>query len=518
MSKITLTDATTLTNETSFVASLNANYDTISAAFENTLSRDGTSPNSMGADLDMNSYRVTNLPVPLGATEPLRLQDLSDFIGNGTISITAGAPITASYVTLGTNATLTSERVLTAGTGITLVDGGVGSTLTVSTTQAPITTSASLAAILSDETGTGSVVFGTSPTFTTGITLNGTETITATGLGKGFNVIQAPTGTTTGAVSLNLITISPDTVITDSSSFVIGLNVGMQFGGSSVIGGREAIQGYAELTAATSSSNNNRNYVGIQGIATATHDDGGTNTGAGAKGALFGGSWFGYAQNTATNLLHVTGGEINFALQTGSSAKHKTGLLVCNHTSDNVQGATTDGGIVLSSQVNFGLNHGFLVSDMSGFFPIKSTGTIFGSVAGSATHGIDLSSVTLATTAFKSTGFSVDGSGNTTVNTLLRGAPVTKTADFTVAATENWLIVNKAGSTTVTLPAAASFTGREIHFKTIQAQTVVSNASNVVPNTTATAGTALIPATDGAWCTIVSDGTNWIIMASSTLV
>ncbi|PBC03283.1 hypothetical protein [Mesorhizobium sp. WSM3860] len=39
-----------------------------------------------------------------------------------------------------------------------------------------------------------------------------------------------------------------------------------------------------------------------------------------------------------------------------------------------------------------------------------------------------------------------------------RGAPVTKTADFTVATTENWLINNKSDSTcTVTLPAAASF-------------------------------------------------------------
>jgi hypothetical protein len=96
-------------------------------------------------------------------------------------------------------------------------------------------------------------------------------------------------------------------------------------------------------------------------------------------------------------------------------------------------------------------------------------------------------------------------------------APVTKTGDFTVAVTENYLIVNVAGTTTVTLPAAASFTGRVLWFKTIQAQLVNSNASNVVPNTTGTAGTAILPATDGAWCMMVSDGTNWIRMASSTI-
>lgn len=49
----------------------------------------------------------------------------------------AGAPVGASYLTLATDGTLTSERVLTAGTGISFVDGGAGSTLTVSTTCTP---------------------------------------------------------------------------------------------------------------------------------------------------------------------------------------------------------------------------------------------------------------------------------------------------------------------------------------------------------------------------------------------
>jgi hypothetical protein len=42
-----------------------------------------------------------------------------------------GAPTSASYLVLGVNATLTAERVLTAGTGIALTDAGAGSTLTV---------------------------------------------------------------------------------------------------------------------------------------------------------------------------------------------------------------------------------------------------------------------------------------------------------------------------------------------------------------------------------------------------
>jgi hypothetical protein len=97
-----------------------------------------------------------------------------------------------------------------------------------------------------------------------------------------------------------------------------------------------------------------------------------------------------------------------------------------------------------------------------------------------------------------------------------REAPVTKTADFTLAATENWIINNKAGSAcVVTLPAASSFPGREVMMKTIQAQAINSNASNVVPRAGGAAGTAIVTGTAGNWATLVSDGTNWVIMAGS---
>ena len=95
-------------------------------------------------------------------------------------------------------------------------------------------------------------------------------------------------------------------------------------------------------------------------------------------------------------------------------------------------------------------------------------------------------------------------------------APVTKTADFSLAATENWVINNKSGSTcTVTLPAASSWTGRSVVFKNMQAQTLVSASSNVVPIDSTTAGTAILLNVVGNWATMVSDGTNWIIMQAA---
>jgi hypothetical protein len=93
-----------------------------------------------------------------------------------------------------------------------------------------------------------------------------------------------------------------------------------------------------------------------------------------------------------------------------------------------------------------------------------------------------------------------------------RGVPVTKTTDFTVADTENWIVINDTGSCTVTLPDAATYPGREIMIKSITANGAISASSNVVPVNTATAGTALLDTNDGAWVWIVSDGTNWITM------
>ena len=107
----------------------------------------------------------------------------------------------------------------------------------------------------------------------------------------------------------------------------------------------------------------------------------------------------------------------------------------------------------------------------------------------------------------------VDTAAITAAINAASSAPVTKTADFTVADNETWLINNKSGSTcTVTLPTASAWTGRYLTFKNMQAQTLVSASSNVVPIDSTVAGTAILLAVVGNWATMVSDGTNWVIM------
>lgn len=109
-----------------------------------------------------------------------------------------------------------------------------------------------------------------------------------------------------------------------------------------------------------------------------------------------------------------------------------------------------------------------------------------------------------------------NGAGGNPTISYSPGAPITKTADFTVAATETFLINNKSGSAcVVTLPAAASFTGRELTFQNLQAQAVNSAASNVIPLIGGAAAAAILPAVIGSWARLVSNGTSWQIVAES---
>ena len=87
-------------------------------------------------------------------------------------------------------------------------------------------------------------------------------------------------------------------------------------------------------------------------------------------------------------------------------------------------------------------------------------------------------------------------------------------ATYAVLATDHTIIQTTTAST-YTLPAPASFTGRQLHIVTQFAGTVVSASANVFPLAGGSAGTAILAATAGKWATLVSNGTNWVIIASN---
>ena len=82
MAKITaLSDLVNLQSETTAVATINANNQRIEDALANTLSRDGSTPNTMSANLDLNSNRILNLPAASAATEPVRKSEFDAAVG-----------------------------------------------------------------------------------------------------------------------------------------------------------------------------------------------------------------------------------------------------------------------------------------------------------------------------------------------------------------------------------------------------------------------------------------------------
>lgn len=84
---------------------------------------------------------------------------------------------------------------------------------------------------------------------------------------------------------------------------------------------------------------------------------------------------------------------------------------------------------------------------------------------------------------------------------------------FVLEEHNNNIICNRAATITLTLPSPTIFINRTLNIKTVQAQAVNSASSNVVPVDSTTAGTSILPAVDGAWAQLRSDGTNWIIMS-----
>ena len=86
-------------------------------------------------------------------------------------------------------------------------------------------------------------------------------------------------------------------------------------------------------------------------------------------------------------------------------------------------------------------------------------------------------------------------------------------ASITTAST--WIVVNHAGTVTLTFPSASASTGTEFHIKTITNNAVNSNDNNVVLLAGGSAQAGILSATAGKWATLVSDGSNWVIMQAN---
>lgn len=431
MSKITLASLANLQNETTAVNLINSNSTIVQNAMDNTLSRDGTSPNTMGANLDMNSFQILNLPMPATANSPLRLQDLTDFTGSGTITnIPAGGA---------SGAILKKTSAADFATGWTsdiIVDGsGTGATpflFNVNNTNSPASPS---------QMGFFGVnnIGAANGAFITGA------------YGTSSNPVN------TGASLINFLgtfdtTASKNNYTAEWHNYTISAGTG---------GGQ-----YATLFQAN-----------IQG--TWTPDDanlaGATATNSFAQSSRGGYLWVfnGKATATGTTKTVLNGMELDLDYRSSSTAGGQLGIQVVDISTVGTTLSTSTGYVLLAASTAYGFDTGILFSNSAGKFPITTAGTIIKAV-GSATVGIgiDFSTLTITGNSFQAPSFAVSGAGavscsqfacNQAVNSGVNGAI---TGAFNLLGSTSGIVSikpqNIAGTYNFNLPITAGSSGQPL--------------------------------------------------------
>jgi len=412
---------------------------------------------------------------------------LYDLVGTGTgvIPVTSGG---TGLTTIPTN----GQLLIGNGTGYTLNTLGYGAGITVTNAAGTITVANS--GVLSNVAGTGISVSGAT----------GNVTISNTGV---LSFSGGTTGLTPAAVTTGAVTLAGTLAIANggTNGSAAPTAYGVAYGTGTAYAFTAAGTTGQVLTATTSgaptwaapATSGTVTSVSFTGglITVATPTTTPALTVAGTSGGIVyfssGTTWASSAALTQYGVVY--GG--------GAGA---TPVATAAGTTGQVLTATT-GGAPTWSSTYAGTVTSVSVVSANGFAGTVATAT--------TTPAITIS--TSVTGVLKGNGTAISAAVPNT-DYIAPSAVVTKTANFSLADTENWVINNKTGSTcTVTLPAASSWSGRSVMFTNYQAQTLVSASSNVVPLGGGSAGTAILLGVVGNWATLVSDGTNWIIMQAA---
>jgi len=176
LSKLTLNNIGSLVDTTTAVNTLNSNNNLITTALDNTVSRDGTIPNTMSANLDMNGKNILNLPGAVSNGQPITMEQFNaSTTGQGNLPVggTVGQALiknsSTAYDASWGNA---SAVTVTAGTNISVAGTSpyVVSTIANPNFATSVTTPNVVLAgtSLTSATGTGNVVaLSTSPVLVT---------------------------------------------------------------------------------------------------------------------------------------------------------------------------------------------------------------------------------------------------------------------------------------------------------------------------------------------------------------
>ena len=170
MAKLTLENVATGYN---LLATINSNNDLIEAAIENTVSRDGTTPNTLTAAMDANSNKLTNLADGTNNQDAVTLAQLTaaSVVSTSTTAAAVSLADALGDYTATTAEAAFAELASTAGAAIVgvLDTAGDFTGVTVETVLTELQANIDALAFLTD------VVDDTSPTLGGGLNCNGND-------------------------------------------------------------------------------------------------------------------------------------------------------------------------------------------------------------------------------------------------------------------------------------------------------------------------------------------------------
>lgn len=219
MPKIILDDLTSIQNDPTAVDTINDNSAILEDAFDRVLFRDGTAPNNMNADLDMNSHKILNLPAPRSPLEPARLKDIGDAQTAADEAAASAAAAAASASSASSSASSASTSATNASNSATAAAGSATSasgSATTATTQAGIaTTQAGIATTQAGNASTSATNAGNSATAAAG----SATTASTAATNAGNSATAAGTSATNAANSATAAATSATNAATTLATF-----------------------------------------------------------------------------------------------------------------------------------------------------------------------------------------------------------------------------------------------------------------------------------------------------------
>ena len=282
-----------------------------------------------------------------------------------------------------------TNTYLTSSTGVSSVNASVGAVTGVAVTagtlgQFAATTSSALAGVISDETGSGALVFGTSPAITTSLTTGSSSfdliNTTATTINFGGAATTLNIGNASGTVTIagNLTvegittTVNSTTITVDDKNLELGstaspTDAGADGGGITLKGTTDKTWNWIDATDSWTSSE----HIDLASGKTIKFNGGGTSSISATQ-------YTGNA-NTATTATNVTGGAAgSLVYQTGSGATTTLGLGTTGYAllagaSAPVWTKTRHYATLSTSATSYSLTHGLGTADL--VVSVYDTGT-----------------------------------------------------------------------------------------------------------------------------------------------